>query len=46
MGQSLPELPFTREELIGSGAPTQTLIAAAKYNDLEVVALPLALATM
>lgn len=35
--QSIPDLPFTREELYGSGTPTQRLIAAAKYNDIEAV---------
>lgn len=36
-GQPIPNLPFTREELYGFGTPTQKLIAAAKYNDIEAV---------
>ena len=36
-GQQIPELPFSHEELIGSGTSTQRLIAAAKYNDIDAV---------
>lgn len=35
--EQLPALPFTRQELIGTGNPTQSLMAAAKYNDINAV---------
>lgn len=34
---SIPTLPFSSDELYGSGTPTQRLIGAARYNDIEAV---------
>jgi hypothetical protein len=36
-GQRPPELPYSREALLGSGNATQKLIKAALYNDLVAV---------
>ncbi len=36
-GQALPALTFSMAELCGRGSPTQSLICAARYNDIESV---------